>query len=97
MEILKGKSFFGIPRADAILNVGYQFTRRNIIFHNIKKNWANFTVVLFFNKKKCIFSQKSALVRPLRKYGVTESIAMTAILFSRVLEKNIYIMFGGFK
>ena len=35
------------------------------------------------------------LVRPLRKYGVTESIATIAILFSRMLESKIYIMFGG--
>ena len=39
----------------------------------------------FLIKQSVIFSQKSALVRPLRKYGVTESIATIAILFSRVL------------
>ena len=59
-----------------------------------KKIGPNLLLSYFFIQKSDFFFKKSALVRPLRKYGVTKSIGMTTILFSRVLEKIIYNVLG---
>ena len=60
-----------------------------------KKIGQNVLLSYFLIQKSDFYPKKSALVRPLRKYGVTKSIAMTAILFPRMSAKKKYIMFGG--
>ena len=65
-----------MPRAGAIFRRDMLGIGPNLLLSN------------FLIQKSDFFPKKSVLVRPLRKYGVTKSIAMTAILFSRVLEKK---------
>ena len=81
-----------MPQAGAIFKrdmLGIILLGVTLSFTICKKIGQNL-LLSYFLIKKDFFSKKSALVRPLRKYGVTKSIAMTAILFFRVSEKNIY-------
>ena len=80
-----------MPRAGAICKrdmLGTILLGVTLSFTIYKKIGPNLLLSYFLIQKSDFFSKKSALVGPLRKYGVTKSIAMIAILFSRVLEKN---------